>query len=85
MFHAARFDTVEVVDLNGVRLGLVSTDKTLCGYGDKRYERTVYFLHTPGRFGSRRSSHKDIWEKMHEWSDVIAKQNTERYQAAQTV
>lgn len=65
--HGARFDAVEVIDLDNKRLGIVSTVKD-------SLDRVSYQLNY------RRVSFDTIWNEMHKWSDVIAAQNTRDYQ-----
>jgi hypothetical protein len=66
VFNAAKFGPVEVVDLDGKRLGVVGTSKDSIG--------RVSF-----RMNGIRAKHETIWSKMHEWSDVVSRQNSERY------
>lgn len=62
VLSAAQHETVKVVDLNGDYLGTVSTTETRNG-------RTLF------RLNGERSSFKAVWNRMHDWSDIIAEQH----------
>jgi hypothetical protein len=69
--HAAHFDVVQVVDLNGNKLGTVSTAKDAIG-------RESWYLN------GQRVAYDRIWEQMHKWSNVVAEQQTKAFRAACT-
>ena len=68
VFNAAKYGVCEIVDLDGTRLGTLTTSKD-------SLNRLSYLLN------GRRANHQTIWAAMHKWSDVIAAQNTRNYQA----
>ena len=66
VMNAAQYAPVEVIDLDGARLGVVEFR------ADSKGRKYLYI-------NSRRSSNENLWQTMHNWADIIAKQNARDY------